>query len=90
MEIHLKKPHLIVLCQAYDGDSIISPDVTRFYWRGRQHRLKPNDFAILFDAGLMTWVDGIEYGQYSSEGVITQHGRDLVNELGLCTYAHSR
>lgn len=90
MEIHLKKPHLIVLRQAFEGDSIISPDVTHFYWRERRNRLRPGDFTLLFEAGLMTWIDGMEFGQYSSEGVITQDGRDLVEELGLCTYAYSR
>ena len=90
MELHLKKPHLIVLCQAFDGDSIISPDVTHFYWRERQSKLRPNDFEPLFEAGLMTWIDGMDFGRTSSEGVITQEGRELVEELGLCTYAYSR
>jgi hypothetical protein len=90
MEVHLKKPHLIVLCQAFDGDSILSPDITHFYWRRRQTKLKPGDFAILFETGLMEWIDGLDFGQSSSEGVITPAGKELVEELGLCTYAYSK
>lgn len=90
MDIHLKKPHLVVLRQAFSGDSIISPDITHFYWRETHVKLRPDEFAVLFENGLMSWVGGSEFGQESSEGVITCAGIELVEELGLCTYAYSR
>lgn len=90
MEIHLKKPHLTVLCNAFGGDSIVSPDINHFYWRHRQTKLNPEDFAILFESDLMSWADGMETGQLANEGFITKAGRNLVEELELCTYAYSR
>jgi len=90
MEVQLKKPQLIALCQAFDGDSIVSPSPTQFYWRYRRSKLRPSDFLLLFESGLMDWIGGMEYGSEYSEGVITQKGRDLVKELDLHTYAYSR
>lgn len=90
MQIHLKKHQIQVLCRAYTGDSIISTDATSYFWRKSQTKLTPGDFDVLFEFDLMNWIDGIESGQVSNEGVITVNGNQLVEELDLHSFACSK
>ena len=90
MDVVLKKPQIIALCNAYDDDSIISPDTQTFFWKNKRTRVDMESIAVLFDYGLLEWVSGLDCGSDYNEAMITYKGREVIDELCLSTYAYSR
>lgn len=90
MDVILKKPHIVAMCNAHDGDSIVSPDTRTFFWKNRRTRVDIKEMVILFEQGILEWVSGMDCGSDGNEAIITHKGRELINELCLLTYAYSR